>query len=366
MSPRKRQTRPTSRRQRDATSVGPSRDGHQFHEAWVARSALKLIVPGSSLCAIAVEGLSEEDASGASAEAAEDCQHDFYHGHHPSFERCSRMEVAQFKYSVSNADRPIRIADLRTTLVKFAATDSDLRAKHGATAVSSRLFFALNTNRPISAALLEAFESARASLKPASKDGLAQLEQLRSTLGMDEAELSALMPRVVLNGRLDGLQRLEQANARTIADWSASHDALARARLGDLRQLVRDKAGSEGTHDNLIERVHILAALGVAHETDLLPTPDAFPDVGEVVRRNQLSDFLRDMRLAPRWFIHATGGVGKTVFVQSLAAELRHHCEVVLFDCFGGGAYRTLVDGRHRPERGLLHIVNELACRGLV
>jgi NACHT domain len=37
----------------------------------------------------------------------------------------------------------------------------------------------------------------------------------------------------------------------------------------------------------------------------------------------------------------------------------------VLFDCFGGGAYRSFADGRHRPERGLLHIVNDLACRGI-
>ena len=39
--------------------------------------------------------------------------------------------------------------------------------------------------------------------------------------------------------------------------------------------------------------------------------------------------------------------------------------EITLFDCFGGGAYRSPIDGRHRPERGLLHLVNELACRGL-
>lgn len=53
------------------------------------------------------------------------------------------------------------------------------------------------------------------------------------------------------------------------------------------------------------------------------------------------------------------------MFVESLAAELGAEDEVVLFDCLGGGAYRVMTDGRHKPERGLLHIVNELACRGL-
>jgi hypothetical protein len=105
--------------------------------------------------------------------------------------------------------------------------------------------------------------------------------------------------------------------------------------------------------------------LGLGHESELLPTPEAFPAVGNVVRRVQLSEFIASLATAPRWIVHASGGLGKTVFVQSVAAELSPFNEVVLFDCFGGGAYRTLSDGRHRPERGLLHIVNELACRGL-
>ena len=109
----------------------------------------------------------------------------------------------------------------------------------------------------------------------------------------------------------------------------------------------------------------MLNALGLGHESELLPTPQAFPESGNVVRRAQLSEFIAMIGTAPRWIVHAAGGLGKTVFVQSVAAELAQQNEVVLFDCFGGGAYRTLADGRHRPERGLLHIVNELACRGL-
>lgn len=39
--------------------------------------------------------------------------------------------------------------------------------------------------------------------------------------------------------------------------------------------------------------------------------------------------------------------------------------EVILFDCFGGGAYRAPEDGRHLPKRGLIHIINSLAADGL-
>jgi hypothetical protein len=129
--------------------------------------------------------------------------------------------------------------------------------------------------------------------------------------------------------------------------------------------MVRKKAGSHGQRDKLVTQVDVLSALGLGHESELLPTPQAFPAVGNVVRRVQLSEVIATLAKASRWFVQASGGLGKTVVVQSVAAELAQHNEVVLFDCFGGGAYRTLSDGRPRPERGLLHIVNELACRGL-
>jgi hypothetical protein len=63
--------------------------------------------------------------------------------------------------------------------------------------------------------------------------------------------------------------------------------------------------------------------------------------------------------------VHAAGGVGKTVFLDSLASLLSGQHEVVFFDCFGGGAYRSPEDARHLPNRGLVHIANVLACQGL-
>jgi hypothetical protein len=58
--------------------------------------------------------------------------------------------------------------------------------------------------------------------------------------------------------------------------------------------------------------------------------------------------------------------VGKTVFVQSLAARVaKNEFEVVVFDCFGGGSYRSDNHSRHLPRIGLVQIVNELASRTL-
>lgn len=95
-------------RSKRVDSVRASRDGHQFHEAWVARCALGLLLPRSDLRAIAVEGLSEEDELGAPVAVVEIADATYYYGNGASIETCTRMEVAQFKYSISNADTPLR------------------------------------------------------------------------------------------------------------------------------------------------------------------------------------------------------------------------------------------------------------------
>jgi hypothetical protein len=148
-------------------SVRASKDGHQFHEAWVARRALGLLLPRFDLYGIAVEGLFEEDEEGASAAAVEIADATFYYGNGKSFESCARMEVAQFKYSIGKADTPLRIADLRKTLAKFAATEKEFLAKHGAEAVAQKVTYSINSNRPFASELLESFRSASTGMPAA-------------------------------------------------------------------------------------------------------------------------------------------------------------------------------------------------------
>ena len=44
---------------------------------------------------------------------------------------------------------------------------------------------------------------------------------------------------------------------------------------------------------------------------------------------------------------------------------MSHAYEVVVFDCFGGGAYRSSDQARHLPSVGFVQLTNELASRGL-
>jgi hypothetical protein len=346
-------------------TVRASRDGHRYHEAWMARRTLGLLLPRDDLCGIAVEGLTTDDEEGASTATVEVADAAFYYGSRPSFEECSSLQIAQFKYSVSRAEVPLRFFDARKTIQKCATAESDFIAKHGEAPTRRKLRFSLITNRPIASDLTEALDHAGSASVPQSADPKEQYDQLCSAIPLRGDQLTAFAARISLEGRAGSLGTVENRNARIIADWSASDDVLARARLGEIERLVRKKAGSDGQHDNLITQVDILAALRISHESDLFPTLLAFPDPGPIIERTQVHDFFQRVGNTGRWIIHAAGGIGKTVFVQSIAARFSTQDEVVVFDCFGGGAYRSITDGRHRPERGLLHIVNDLAARGM-
>jgi hypothetical protein len=90
------------------------------------------------------------------------------------------MEIAQFKYSIAVQDNALRMADARKTLTKFAVAEADFTAQHGMAAVSTKVTYSLNTNRPISDGMLEALCAASQGGAPGSADGKAQLDQLRS------------------------------------------------------------------------------------------------------------------------------------------------------------------------------------------
>ena len=52
-------------------SVRPSRDGHEFHEAWTAHKALQLLLPTDNIVGVALEGLHPDDQAAAASETVE-------------------------------------------------------------------------------------------------------------------------------------------------------------------------------------------------------------------------------------------------------------------------------------------------------
>lgn len=346
-------------------TVGPSRDGHEFHEAWAARKAMQLLLPQDGLIGIAVEGLSEKDESRASQEAADVADLTLYYGKDAYFEAADRVEILQSKYSPKQAQKEFRASDAKKTVAKFAQSYRDHLANYGQAATSQKLFFELITNRPSFSGLLAAVEGLASGSRLAG-DALKQANQFKAAAGLTADALKEFASKLLLRGMSGSLKDTKGDLRKILVDWSATSDATARARLGDVRNMVRKKAGYDEQHLRVIRQVDVLSALELSDIDDLLPCPTSLADVGEVVAREQLPDAIALVpSITKPLLVHAEGGIGKTVFLESLASALADEHEVVFFDCFGGGAYRSPEDGRHLANRGLIHIANVLTCRSL-
>jgi hypothetical protein len=314
---------------------------------------------------IAVEGLSPSDQLAAASETVEIADLVLYYGKRPTFDAADNVKIIQCKYSISNKDINYRASHAKKTIVKFAAAYLDHMKRYSAKKVRDKLVFELVTNRPI----YPAFERAIAGIaegKTLNGETKKQADQFVEACGLNGRQLIEFAGKFQITGLAGSLSDSKRYLSGTIIDWSAANDAIARARLGEMRQMVRDKAGYAGTKRNVIEQVDVLAALGVSDVDELLPCPASLPEVGKVLEREQLAEAIALVpKLNEPLLIHATGGIGKTVFLDSLAQSLSYKFEVLLFDCFGGGRYRAPEDSRHLPKRGLVHIVNTLACQGL-
>jgi hypothetical protein len=349
--------------------VRASREGHHFHEAWTARRALELFAPVDDLAGIAIEGLAPADLATANQETIDIADLALYYGDTAcTFDTCTRQHILQFKYSISDAQTAATASDMSKTLSKFAASEKALLDHHRGTATMDKRRYGIVTNRPISGTFLAAVEHVRNNTNPNPKEKALwnQYRAFRDAVSLESADIADFARRLDFQGGEDNVTTLNRSVRKRLASWSASDDVMATMRLQRLCDMVRGKCESRGERCNVIRRADVLDALDVSDEKELLPVPPAFPPVGNRVVRAQTREILELIpSLTAPLLIHAPGGTGKTVLMQSLEASAPPNFEVVLFDCFAGGAYRTLGDGRHRLGRGLMHIVNQLAAKGL-
>ncbi|MCS3416933.1 hypothetical protein M2399_002155 [Pseudomonas sp. BIGb0450] len=348
----------------EVDSVRASRAGHTFHERWAARKALQLVFPDDCLFAIAVEGISSTETASPGAKAEEVADLVLYYGNGDNFRTCDRLETVQFKYKLRA--EAVTAIYLRKTIEKFSDTILGYEKEFSVTKVDKKLSFVFVTNSNFTESLWEAISSLIDGSKPKSSGASTQARNLRQWCAdRGLSDVSRLFSRIVFRAGEKSLAGQESLLKRTLTDWSPGSDSEARLRLYDLQDLVLKKAGPTGQGKNLIRREDVLDAMDCEPE-DLFPAESRFIDVGAVVERAELtiiSDLIRASDLPI--FAHAEGGVGKTVFVQSLAERMATEYEIVIFDCFGGGAYRSENQARHLPKIGLVQIVNELASRAL-
>lgn len=340
-----------------------SRAGHTFHERWAARRTLQLVFPKDNLFAIVVEGLSPNEHLKLGQEAEDIADLTLFYGNGDTFETCTAQQILQFKYK--EAAEPVTSSYLKKTIKKFAATLRAFNASVADEDIAKKLSFGFVTNAEFSGDLWDAIACLKSGPTPESNSAEKQLEYLKTWCKEEKVEAEDIFPLIEFRAATNDLPAQNRSLRRTISDWSADSAGQAAKRLFALVELVREKAQIEGQGKNSIRREDVLDALE-CDEDQLFPADTRFVDVGDVVERGALQDVKDEIKASNLpVFLHADGGVGKTVFIQSLAAHLTDIFEVVVFDCFGAGAYRSEAQARHMPKVGLLQIINELATRGL-
>lgn len=343
--------------------VRASRDGHEYHEIWVARKSLELLNPNSKLMAIAVEGLSPADQASANSEEVEIADVVLYYGG-KSFKNSEKVSVLQFKYSIARKNKAITFSDTQKTLSKFADAYKSSIKRFGKNA-PKKLIFQFITNRPISNNLIKAIQNIINNKRNTGKN-LAIANQFKAATKLKGNQLKEFASICEFLNYTKNLSTSKNELENTLISLSATSDNVASSRLGKLKDLVREKAGTSGDRKNLIERTDLFAALSVRDLNDLLPCPENLSDWGQTLTREQTGSAIKTISSSKKAvLIHAAGGVGKTVFMKNLSGKFADANEVVFFDCFGGGAYRSTEGARHLAKHGLIHIANTLAFKGL-
>lgn len=348
---------------RSIDKVRVSRAGHTFHERWAARCALQLVFPKNNLFAIVVEGLSPNERLNLGQEAEDIADITLFYGDGDTFETCTAQQIMQFKYK--EALKPVTSSYLKKTITKFAATLREFRKNVPNEKITEKLSFAFVTNAKFSEELWEAITCLKSDQTTKTRSAKTQLKYLKDWCEMEKVNARDMFQLIEFQAETKSLSAQNRYLKKAVSDWSANSTGLAAKRLLSLVELIREKAQIEGQHNNSIRREDVLDALE-CDEDQLFPADTRFVGVGKVVERAALQDVKSEIEGSDLpILLYADGGVGKTVFIQSLALHLKDTFEVVVFDCFGGGAYRSEAQARHLPKIGLLQIINELATRGL-
>ena len=340
--------------------VRPSRDGDQFHYLWAARRCLQLLSSQSDLVAISIEGPSPEERAGdLPAIVGEEIIDLAEYFGSEEIKDASLVRYMQLKHSTLHAREPWSASGLEKTVKGFAKRYKELLKTFSSDILASKLEFWFVTNRPIATDFSQAVADASAGTPPRHPGELKKLERFTSLSG---DSLNSFAKLFHFEERQDDYWDQRNILFQDIRGYLPDADVEGPLKL---KELVTRRALSEGEKNPTITKMDVLRALGT-DESLLFPAPCLIESIDETVPRAQESDLIRAIVMATApVIIHASSGVGKTVFAKRITRCLPDKSACILYDCFGNGQYRSASGYRHRHKDGLVQIANELAAEGL-
>lgn len=340
--------------------VRASRDGDQFHYLWAARRCLQLLSARSDLIAISIEGPSpQEREDKLPASAGEEVIDIAEYFGSEELKSARLVRYMQLKHSTRHATEPWTASGFEKTIKGFAKRYKELLQSSAADLLASKLEFWFVTNRPIGTDFTEAVADAAAETSPRHP---AELKKLERFSGLKEDALAGFSKLLHFEGRQDDYWEQRNILSQEVRGYLADADVDAPLQLNEL---VKRRALSEGELNPTITKKDVERALNT-DESLLFPAPCLIKDLHEAVPRGQESLLLGAIsEAAAPIVIHASAGVGKTVFATHIARGLPDGSPCVLYDCYGNGLHRNPSSFRHRHRDALVQIANELATRGL-
>jgi hypothetical protein len=246
---------------------------------------------------------------------------------------------------------------LEKTIKGFAKRYAELQKAHAE--LASKLEFWFVTNRPISPDVGEAIADAAQEAAPRHPDELKKLERFTHLTGSD---LAAFCKLIRFEDRQDDYWDQRNILFQDVSGYLPDADVDAPTQL---KELVTRRALSEGEQNPTITKIDVLRALKT-DESRLFPANCLIAHVSDAIPREQEPELIRQIvEAGGPVIIHASGGVGKSVFATRIGQGLPQGSVCILYDCFGNGQYRSATGYRHRHKDALVEIANELAAKSL-
>ena len=325
--------------------VRASRAGDRFHYCWAAKRSLLLLHPEPELERIVIEG---DDTSGADGEYSLDMTEVYRAG--SAFDRI----MYQFKYSVARVREPFGFSELKKTIVGFAENYQFAKGRR------QKLHYAIVSNRGVSNELKSCVETIAKGERAKGRTA----NSFYRSVKLQDGALKRFCQLLEFRDVEEDLEAQFQNLRSQAATYTAGIPTLVSMQA--LVDMVACKAQPKS--DGVIAQEDVLSYFckGITSRDAFYPARAKFGPKEDWVETAGYKDVRSKVLNAQRnVFIHAPGGVGKTVTLRMLARDTPPGSAAILFDCFAAGEYSNRLQYRHAPEKACVQIANELAAMAL-
>jgi hypothetical protein len=360
--------------------------GDDFHVLWTMKKSFELLnFDDDGLKAITVEGVvaqdNELDSDGSQFLGVDIAE--YYGGE--NFRDAKEVTISQLKYSTRRVGENWTFAKLYegkktgfkgSIIHRLAQAFKIYLVEFGRDSVQEKLTFKLVSNRSFNekhqqylndfqdflrqnplktysfADVVKQFPSEQAALK-----------KLHSASTLPWSEFSDFIQLVDLadcgtGSRLN--QKFDIVNAISKVAITSN------TQFKDLYFLTWQKMMPEAQSGdkNKITKEDLLNCFGFHSLESLFPVYQKFEQLENLIERVQLDSILDTIINNDSGYpicLHGGAGIGKSTLSQSIKQNAPKDSEVILFDCYGEGAYLNSSDNRHLHKEALLHISNEMA-----